>query len=74
MRMMRPLVEGTADSKTAIENNLNLIRQLKVKAMCEADKNMELFNEYTQRYSDMIYSDFLKMKKCSTNPNPKPKK
>lgn len=71
MRVMRPLVEGTADGKAALENHLNLIRQLKKKATREADKNMELFNEYTQHYSDMTYSDFLKMKKGNANPKPK---
>lgn len=62
MRMMRPIVEGTKDGKEALENHLALIKQLKKKAAKEADRNMELFNEYTQNYSDMTYSDFLKMK------------
>lgn len=62
MRLMRPIVEGTQDGKAALENHLALIRQLKKKATKEADRNMELFNEYTQHYSDMTYSEFLKMK------------
>lgn len=62
MRLMRPIVEGTQDGKAALENHLALIRQLKKKATKEADRNMELFNEYTQHYSDMTYSEFLQMK------------
>lgn len=62
MRLMRPIVEGTQDGKEALENHLALIRQLKKKATKEADRNMELFNEYTQHYSDMTYSEFLQMK------------
>lgn len=62
MRMMRPIVEGTQDGKKALEGHLALIRQLKKKAAREADRNMELFNEYTQNYSDMSYKDFLQMK------------
>lgn len=62
MRLMRPIVEGTQDGKAALENHLTLIKQLKKKATKEADRNMELFNEYTQHYSDMTYSEFLRMK------------
>ena len=62
MRLMRPIVEGTQDGKAALENHLALIKQLKKKATKEADRNMELFNEYTQHYSDMTYSEFLQMK------------
>lgn len=62
MRMMRPIVEGTKDGKEALENHLSLIKQLKKKAAKEADRNMELFNEYTQNYSDMTFADFMKMK------------
>lgn len=71
MRLMRPIVEGTQDGKAALENHLELIRQLKKKATKEADRNMELFNEYTEHYSDMTYSEFLQMKNGS---NKKPKK
>ena len=62
MRMMRPIVEGTKDGKEALENHLTLIKRLKKKAAKEADRNMELFNEYTQHYSDMTFADFIKMK------------
>lgn len=66
MRIMRPIVEGTQDGKAALENHLALIKRLKKKATKEADHNMELFNEYTQHYSDMTYSEFLKMKNNTT--------
>lgn len=62
MRMMRPIVEGTKDGREALENHLTLIKQLKKKAAKEADRNMELFNEYTQNYSDMTFAEFMKMK------------
>lgn len=66
MRLMRPIVEGTQDGRTALENHLTLIKRLKKKATKEADRNMELFNEYTQHYSDMTYSEFLQMKNGAT--------
>lgn len=62
MRMMRPIVEGTKDGKEALENHLALIKRLKKKAAKEADRNMELFTEYTQHYSNMTYAEFLQMK------------
>ena len=71
MRLMRPIVEGTQDGKAALENHLTLIKQLKKKATKEADRNMELFNEYTQHYSDMTYSEFLQMKNGTAGKKPK---
>lgn len=74
MRMMRPIVECTKDGKEALENHLALIKRLKKKAAKEADRNMELFNEYTQHYSDMTFADFIKMKNGtnrSDDKNPK---
>lgn len=63
MRLMRPIVENTADGKEALKSHLELIKRLRKEATREADKNIELFNEYTQNYSDMTYSEFLKMRK-----------
>ena len=63
LRMMRPVVEGTKDGKEALENHLALVKRLKKEAANESDKAMNLFKEYTEKYSDMPYSEFLKMKR-----------
>lgn len=63
MRLMRPIVESTTDGKDALKSHLELMKRLCKDATREVDKNIELFNEYTQHYSDMTYSEFLKMKK-----------
>lgn len=63
LRLMRPLVEGTKDGKEALENHLALVKKLKKEAANESDKTMNLFKEYTEKYSDMTYTDFLKMKR-----------
>ena len=63
LRLMRPLVEGTKDGKEALENHLALVKKLKKEAANESDKTMNLFKEYTEKYSDMPYSEFLKMKR-----------
>lgn len=65
MRLMRPIVENTTDGKQALESHLKLIKNLRKDATHEINKNMELFSEYTEKYSDMTYSDFLKMKKSN---------
>lgn len=63
MRLMRPIVENTTDGKDALKSHLELMKRLRKDATREVNKNIELFNEYTQHYSDMTYSEFLKMKK-----------
>lgn len=65
LRIMRPVVEGTADGKEALENHLRLLKSLKKEASRVVERNMELFNEYTEKYADMTYADFLKMKRSN---------
>ena len=63
MRIMRPIVENCKDGKDALENHFTLVKRLKKSAAEEANRNLELFNEYTEKYPDMPYAEFLKMKK-----------
>ena len=63
LRMMRPLVENTKDGKEALENHLAVVKRLKKEAANESDKAMNMFKEYTEKYSDMPYSEYLKMKR-----------
>ena len=65
LRLMRPMVEGTADGKEALGNHLRLLKSLKKEASRAVERNMELFNEYTEKYADMTYADFLKMKRSN---------
>lgn len=65
MRLMRPIVESTTDGQNALKTHLELLKRLRKDATREVDKNIELFNEYTQHYPDMTYSEFLKMKKSN---------
>jgi hypothetical protein len=62
MRMMRPVVERSKDGRAALESHLQLVRRLKKEASREADKDMMLWKEYTEKYSDMTYKDFIKQK------------
>lgn len=62
MRIMRPLVEESKDGKTALEELLGMAKKIKKSASEEVNKNMALFAEYTAKYADMPYADFLKLK------------
>ena len=63
MKIVLPYVEGCKDGKEAIEEHLATIKILKKKIGKQKEDNLELFNEYTQHYSDMTYTDFLAMKR-----------
>lgn len=63
MRIILPYVEGCKDGREAIEEHLSTIKMIKKKIIKQKEDNLELFNEYTQHYSDMTYTDFLAMKR-----------
>ena len=63
MKIILPYVENCKDGKEAIEEHLSIIKLLKKKISKQKEDNLELFNEYTQHYSDMTYTDFLAMKR-----------
>lgn len=63
MKMILPYVEGCKDGREAIDEHLATIKLLKKKISKQKEDNLELFNEYTEHYSDMTYTDFLAMKR-----------
>ena len=65
LKIMRPIVESCPDGEEALESHLNLLKSLKKEASSAVERNMELFNEYTEKYADMTYADFLKMKRSN---------
>lgn len=65
MEMMRPIVEGSQKGKDALDNHLTLVKRLKKSASSEVKKEISDFQEYTEKYSDIPYSEYLKMKKQS---------
>lgn len=64
LRIMRPIVEQTKDGHEALEQHLKIVQNLKKQYKDDSNKNLELFNEYTEHYSDMTFAEFLKMKKA----------
>lgn len=63
MDMMRPIVESTKEGKEALEAHLSITKRIKKQASKEVDAKLSDFEEYTQKYSDMSYNDYLKMKR-----------
>lgn len=65
MQMMRPVVENSQEGKDALEKHLTLVKRLRKSAASEVDKEISDFQEYKEKYSDMPYSEYQKMKRSS---------
>lgn len=63
LAQLRPVVEQTQEGKDALERHLTLIKRLKKSAEAEVNKELEDFKEYTEKYSDMPYAEYQKMKR-----------
>lgn len=63
LRIMRPIVENTKDGKDALEKHLTLIKRLRKSAKEAVNRKYSLMDEYLERYSDMTFDEFIKMKK-----------
>lgn len=63
MQMMRPVVEGSQEGKDALEKHLTLVKRLRKSAASEVDKEVSDFQEYKEKYSDIPYSEYVKMKR-----------
>lgn len=63
MQMMRPVVEGCQEGKDALERHLTLLKRLRKSASSEVDREISDFHEYKEKYADMPYSEYVKMKR-----------
>lgn len=63
LAQLRPVIEQTQEGKDALERHLTLIKRLKKSAEAEVNKELEDFKEYTEKYSDMPYAEYQKMKR-----------
>lgn len=63
MQMMRPVVEESKEGKDALENHLTLVKRLRKSAATEVDKEISDFQEYKEKYSDIPYAEYQKMKR-----------
>lgn len=66
LQMMRPLVEGCAEGKDALERHLTLVKRLRKSASKEVDDEISDFQNYKEKYADMPYAEYQKMKRGKT--------
>ena len=63
LRIMRPIVEGTKDGKDALDRHLTLIKRLRKSAKEAVNRKYSLMDEYLERYSNIPFEEFMKMKR-----------
>ena len=63
LRIMRPIVESTKDGKDALDRHLTLIKRLRKSAREAVNRKYSLMDEYLERYSNMPFDEFMKMKR-----------
>ena len=63
LAQIRPIIEQSQPGKDALERHLTLVKRLKKSAEAEVNKELEDFKEYKEKYSDMPYADYQKMKR-----------
>lgn len=61
-KILKPEVLKSEQGNKLLEDRLEIVRSLKKKIVKESGKRMELFKEYTEKYSDMTWDEFLKSK------------
>lgn len=63
LQAIRPQVEATKEGKEALDYHLTLVKRLRNAAAKEVDDEIADFKEYKEKYSDMSYADYQKMKR-----------
>ena len=62
LRLIRPIVEQSADGKQALQTHLDTLKQLRKMAKKNADAQLIEWQDYMQNYSEMSFADYKKMK------------
>lgn len=62
LRAIRPIVEQSKEGKAILEQHLATVKVIRKSATARVDKQLTLFKEYTEKYSNMTYDEFLKTK------------
>lgn len=62
LQAIRPIVEQSKEGKAILEQHLATVKVIRKSATAKVDKQLTLFKEYTEKYSNMTYDEFLKTK------------
>lgn len=63
LQMLRPIIEGSKDGKDALDHHLTLTKRVRKSASKVVDDELNDFKEYREKYSNMPYDEYLKMKR-----------
>lgn len=69
LQMLKPIIENSKEGKDALDNHLTITKRVRKSASKVVDDELNDFKEYREKYSDMPYAEYLKMKR-----NPQSKK
>lgn len=59
-KILKPEMVKNEQGNKLLTDRLEIVRSLKKKIVKESNKRMELFKEYTEKFSDMTWGEFLK--------------
>lgn len=62
LQAIRPVVEQSKEGRAILEQHLATVKVIRKSASAKVDKQLTLFKEYTEKYSNMTYDEFLKTK------------
>lgn len=62
--ILRPYILQSPDARSAVEKQLDTIKTLKKQVVKESNKQNEMFKEYTEKYSNISWSEYIKMKQA----------
>ena len=62
LQAIRPMVEQSKEGKAILEQHLATVKVIRKSTSAKVDKQLTLFKEYTEKYSQMTYDEFLKTK------------
>ena len=63
LQMLRPIIEQSKEGKDALDNHLNISKRIRKSASKVVDEELNDFQEYKTKYSNMPYDEYLKMKR-----------
>ena len=63
LAQIRPVLEASQKGKDALDRHLTILKRIKKSVAAEVDMELDDFEVYKRDYSDIPYSEYLKMKK-----------
>lgn len=62
LQMLKPIIESSQEGKDILDHHLTITKRIKKSASKAVDEELNDFKEYREKYSDMPYAEYLKMK------------